>query len=45
MSDVAAYHVLVCTLFPVQVGMCTLARNSECFLKMICDMLSKHVGA
>jgi len=23
MSDVAAYHVFVCALFPVQGGMCT----------------------
>jgi len=50
MSNVAAYHVFVCELFPVQGSMwtavhVTLARKNTCSLKMICDTLSKHVGA
>jgi len=53
MNVVAAYHVFVCELFPAQGGMwtavhmppCTSARNHTCSLMMICNVLSKHVGA
>jgi len=30
MSDVAAYHVFVCALFPVQVGMWTQVHIPTC---------------
>jgi len=29
MNDVAAYHVFVCALFPVQGGMCHITHNME----------------
>jgi len=53
MSVVAAYHIFVCALFLVQGGTWTavhippytLARNYTCSPMMMCDVLSKHVGA
>jgi len=46
MSVVATYHIFVCALFLVQGGVWTLeTRNYTCSLMMICNVLSKHVGA
>jgi len=41
MSDVAAYHVLVCELFPVQEGS-TYLPALETTLTLIHDMLPHH---
>jgi len=50
MSDVAAYHVFVCALFTgagryVDCSPHTSLHRYTCSLMMICDVLSKHVGA
>jgi len=42
MSDVAAYHVLVCVLFPVQGGMWTGQTTYLPALETIHDMLPHH---
>jgi len=42
MSDVAAYHVLVCALFPVQGGMWTDLPALETTHTLVHDMLPHH---
>jgi len=56
MSGVAAYHVFVCALFTnagryvdcqstYLPALVILGRNNNCSLMMICDVLSKDLGA
>jgi len=42
MSDVAAYHIFVCALFPVQGGVCTRLPALETTHTQIRDMLPHH---